>query len=181
MKQLKIGDTAYVPRTKQSEVKKECPVCCGTKQVTLIFGNGDSCVLPCENCKIGYEGPFGYITEYEFSPGAEVITITGIDTEQTKDGEKTTYRHGSENCWANYEAGNVFETQEEAVAKSLELKVAQEKEQSERAFYIKMDKNKSYSQNAGYHLRQAKRDMEQVEYHERMAVLCKSKAKQETP
>jgi hypothetical protein len=47
-----------------------------------------------------------------------------------------------------------------------------------REDHVKHDKNKSYSWNAGYHKREAKRAAKKVEYHTKMAAECKDRRKE---
>jgi hypothetical protein len=167
----KIGDTVWVTRVGQQPVTKPCPICFGKLTVTLIFGNGDECILPCSYCALGYDPPKGTVEEYEYIAEAEPRTITGTETSVSEGGEKATYRSG------HWSMEKVYATKEEALEEAVAHKDEYEKDQLTRAEYIKKDKNKSYSWNAGYHLRNAKRMRREIEYHEKMAVICKSRAK----
>ena len=174
MKQYHVNDTVWLARFNHEQVTKPCPVCFKTRQVTLILGNGDKVILPCNYCERGYIPPSGVITEYEYVAEARQIRITQVDSEETEDGTKYRY-HSSPNYY--HDDGNLlFDTAEEAQIKSLELKEKYEKEQLTRTENIKKSKHKSFSWNAGYHIGEAKRDRKSAEYHEKMAVICKERA-----
>jgi len=64
---FKIGDVVYFASAGQRQVDIPCPVCFGKREVTLILGNGDSVELPCDYCGKGYDGPRGYVLEYEYA------------------------------------------------------------------------------------------------------------------
>ncbi len=53
MPKFKVGDTVWVAKCRYEPVQKLCPTCFGKKEVTLILGNGDSVILPC-NSDLGY-------------------------------------------------------------------------------------------------------------------------------
>jgi len=174
MKQYKVGDEVWWARCGTREVRKPCPICFGDKKVTLTLGNGDEVVLPCDYCgHVLGEEPSGMITEYEYLAEPEPATITRISSEITIAGTEYEYFAG---CY-RIEDEMLFDTELGAIMKCAEVKEKLEKEQITRAEYIKADKLKSYSWNAGYHLRNAKKDRKSAEYHEKMAILCKDRAK----
>jgi len=168
-----IGDEVWWARCGNRNITKTCPICFGKRQVTLILGNNDTLTLPCDYCRKGYEGPRGYIDEHEYIAQPELITISGMHIDKTFDDNKVEYRYGS---WCPYTA-DIFDTKEKAVSRCKEKIIELEKEQQTRAEHIKADKNKSYSWNAGYHLKEAKRHEENAIYHQKHARLCKDKVK----
>ena len=167
-----IGDSVWVARAGSTQVTKPCFVCHTKKEVTLILGNGDEVGLPCDYCARGYERPSGYIQEYEYVAEPERHTISRIETRQEGSKTEVTYYGGSYVLYENI----VFATREESLAKCEELAQKYEKEQSERIDRIKKNVHKSYSWNAGYHMRQVKDHKKQIEYHESMAKICKERA-----
>ena len=170
-----IGDVVYYatfcPKTK---VQVTCPVCYGKLEVTVTLGNGDSVVVPCDFCGKGYEGPQGTVVDYLPVANAEARVVTRINVQVTGDGEKREYV--SMNSVLEDEL--CFATKEEAFARALELKEREETEANTRAERIKKDNLKSYSWNAWYHLRAAKDEEKRMEYHRKMAVLCKARSKE---
>lgn len=173
----KIGDVVYVGTYDNRQSQIECPVCFGKREVTLILGNGDSVITPCDYCGKGHEGPKGFVLQCERIPRAEAALINEIRLELSADGSIVQYHTANYSCYQEYE---VFPTQAEAMAYAQELADKAVKEESERAEYIKNNQAKSYSWNAGYYLRKAKQARDDAEYHERMAVRCKAKAKGES-
>ncbi len=174
-----IGDTIYYATCQNERVSVICPVCHGKLEVTLILGNGDSVILPCDYCGKGYNDPRGYVEEYNYVVTATPFTVTGIEIEQSQNGEKRQYRSGGEHCYHIFEENRCFAIEKEALAAAVFIKEQLDKDQSTRSEYLKQDKRKSFSWNAGYHLRQAKDHRRQAEYHEGKAKLCKARSKEE--
>jgi hypothetical protein len=174
-KLFNIGDVAWFARTGFQEIQEPCQVCFGNKSVTVILGNGDEVIVPCSCCASGYNAPSGLVTHYRIQPAAMAVTITG---REIREGEKTevTY-HGSGGHF--YYSHTLFESFAEALAASKELCEKELHDRENRAEWIKKDTTKSFAWNAGYHLREAQRLREQIAYHERMAVVCKSRTKEE--
>lgn len=172
-----IGDTVYYAAAGNKRIDIPCPICFGKRQVTLILGNGDSVELPCQYCGNGFDTPRGYIEEYEYIAEASPFLITGISINTTESGEKREYRSGSDNCYHNLHEDKCFATIEEALQAAISVKETMENEQKTRTEYIKKDKQKSFAWNAGYHMREAKRNRKDAEYHEEKAILCKAKDK----
>lgn len=169
---FKIGDTVYVSKFGRREVKEKCPVCFGKLVVTLILGDDTPVELPCKYCGRGYDPPSGQVAEWRMDAGAEAVIIDQIRTAQTGAGEKVEYMVGNR----SYYSIDVFSTEQEALDKSERSAAKHRQEQETRAEFIKEDTNKNYSWNAGYHRREAKKAAEKVEYHSRMAKICKAKA-----
>lgn len=170
-----IGDKVWVAICGNTQVRKLCPVCFGKKEVTLILGNDEHCILPCSYCAPGFSSPSGYVNEYEYQTEAKQVTIDGMNIENKRGVESIEYRYNSTECsWCNLDEKKAFGTKEEALEHCKKIKEENEHDQITRAEHIKKDQNKSYSWNAGYHLREAKRERESAERHERLAKICKN-------
>ncbi len=174
MPKFKVGDKVWQARCRWEPIRKLCPTCFGKMEVTLILGNGDSVILPCQGCAQGYEPPVGHIYEYDYVLGPELLIITGMDIEVK--GEKEKVRYHSALSYV-YDEEDLFLDQAEALAKSKEKKRILDEEQKTKSKYLKEKANKSFSWNACYHRREAKRNRKQAEYHDSKAVLCKARAK----
>lgn len=172
-RQYNIGDQVWFARYDTARATKPCPVCFGRKEVTLTLGNGDRVVLPCDCCGHGLDEPTGQITEHEYTANAELVRITTIQSETDLVSEVRKYYFMGR--YAGIE--DLFGTEEEALARCAEKIAQQELEESTRAHRLKANRLKSYSWNAGYHLRQAQDCRKRAEYHERKAVLCRGRAK----
>jgi len=77
-----------------------------------------------------------------------------------------------------YDEKDVWATEGEAQIVANEKKRQLDEDQITRAESIKKDVQKSFSWNAHYHMRHAKKDRESAEYHDKMAVICRSRAKE---
>ena len=169
---IKVGDKVWVARYDMRKVKKTCPVCFGKLEVTLIFGNGEKVKLPCDYCRHGIE-PLGYTMFYEEVAEAELREITAINTTTDTLGTNREYRSGNTVLTQK----DIFGTREEAQARSEQLAKKARQASETQAELVKGNKNKSYSWNAGYHMRCASEARKSIEYHERMAKICSQKGK----
>lgn len=172
MKKYNVGDAVWVARYQRLPLSKVCPVCYEKREVVLILGNGDQVTLPCKYCQSGYDPPTGRVTEYEFTTNPERVTITEVRVSQSTEGETVEYLSSNYILYPNV----VFDTREEALAKGEELAKEQALLESTRVEYLKKDAKKSFSWNAGYHMREAKRHEKDAEYHREKAALCKARA-----
>ncbi len=168
-----IGDTIWKAFAQKTPLEKPCPICYTKRNVTLILGNDDQVVLPCNYCARGYMSPTGYVTEWEYIAEPQPHVVTGLDILKTVDGEAVTYICGS----CHFESDCVFEKKEDAMKLAKEMADKEAKDQITRADSIKKDKHKSFSWNAGYHLRNAKKLEKDILYHKKMAVICKERSK----
>lgn len=168
MKEYNVGDSIWWARCETRQIKKPCPVCFGKKEATLILGNGDEVILPCEYCGYGINAPTGIITGYEYVAEPEHSVITKVKIEVTDDGEERKYYIG--HC--DSDGSDIFDSEAEALAKCTEMAQKREHEQMTLAEHIKENKQKSFLWNAGYHLEAARKSREEAARHERNAVLC---------
>lgn len=176
MKQYKIGDTVWTAHYGTESVEKPCPICFGKKEVTLILGNGDRVVLPCEYCRLGFDAPRGVVTEYEFVADPRAVVIEEIVTTHNTGGERREYRYNVTSCSCSHlDEDGIFDTREDALVKCAEAIKEREKEEITRLENIKANKRKSFAWNAGYHLRNAAKCRREAEHHESCAKLCKEK------
>jgi len=171
MKTYNIGDLVWVATFESREERVACPVCYGNKEVIVILGNGDQVVVVCDYCCKGFEGPQGYVKEYRYAPRTEQVKVTKCSVETTLEGIKTEYRFNNGRL---YQEEDLFDTQEEA-AQAAEIK-AVELEQREMN-KVKYKNEKSYSWNAGYHMRAATQARKDAEHHEQRAKLCKERSR----
>ena len=169
----KVGDFVYVARAGRKEFYKTCDVCFGKKQVVVTLGNDDRVTIPCSYCGAGFADPAGKIRDCEWGVEVKLEKITQVRVSQTDIEEKIEYQSES---WCLHEE-NIFDTREEADARCIAIFEEHKREQETRSDLIKKDKMKSFAWNAGYHLRAVKDAQKQIEYHSRMAVLCKARAK----
>ncbi len=173
MKEIKIGDTIYVSKFGHTQIKIDCPVCFGKKVVVLILGNEDSVEMRCEYCRGDCCSPSnGYVKEWRMSADVETVIVSQIRTRQTASENEIEYQADSR----IYYTKDVFATEEEALTESARRATQYNIDQETKAEHVKGKPDKNYSWNAGYHIREAKKAKEKVEYHSKMAKICKAKA-----
>lgn len=73
-----IGDTYWRASGNARQVEMPCPVCAGKCRITAILGDGEHVSVPCDGCGLGYEGPRGYVAEWEQEPKAVRFVIESI-------------------------------------------------------------------------------------------------------
>ena len=170
---FKVGDTVWWARCRWEPVKIPCDTCFGKLEVTLILGNGDKVVLPCDACGKGYIGPRGYMDQYKYVIDPELVTITGMEVQINGEKEEVRYRSGS----LCYDEKDLFASKDDAALAGVEKKRLLGIEQETKSENIKQDVHKTFSWNAAYHLREVKTAKERIAYHEKKARLCKERVK----
>ena len=163
----KTGDIIWYATFESRETQVPCPVCYGNKTVTVILGNDDHVAVECRYCEVGFQGARGYVIEYVKEPRAEQMTITGRRIEENNGVEEVEYR--SDHYCLN--STRIFDTEPEALACAEKMEEVQESRP-------KYKDEKSYTWNAGYHMKQAASKLKEAEYHRQKAVMCKSKSKE---
>ena len=173
---FKVDDVIYVAKFNKRKFYVDCPVCFKKGTVDLILGNGDIVTMPCEFCTNGAgTSPSGHVSDYRLEAGTEAIVVNEVEMKVTNQGQKVEYVSG----YCLYQADVVFETADDAMKYAV-LKVAeQNKELETKAEHIKGKPHKNYSWNAGYHMREARDHEKKIEWHKKMAVICKAKAEVE--
>lgn len=171
-----IGEVVWVARCGQIQVQKPCPVCFGRRSVTLILGNEEHVVLPCEYCGLGsLNGPRGYEMVYEYHADPQTAVITGRSVEEGPDGSKVRYSSAPYGLYPE----DIFDNEPECRARCEVKRAEHEAEQGQRNFWGKEKAHKSFAWHLGYHRREAKEAQRKLEYHTRMAGFCKERAKPE--
>lgn len=168
-----VGDTAWYAKCAHELIKKTCPTCFGKLEVTLILGDGDAVILPCEACGKGYEGPRGYIEEYAYVVEPIVFIITRMTINHDGSGNNIEYASG----YNTYKDEDVFLTKEEALVRAKAKKERLDEEQRTRAECLKYNTNKNFSWNAAYHMREAKRLRSDALRHDEKAKRCKERSR----
>lgn len=174
MKKYNVGDHVWLVHCGTCRVEEICPVCFGEKRVTLILGNRDLITLPCDYCSKGFDFPRGYIVEYRYVSTTEHVMITDVHVAQSIN--KETIEYISDHGYLREE--DIFDTEAEALVRCETKTLEMEHERITKSEYIKANTQKSFSWNAGYHLRAAKKSQESVDYHNKMAVICKAKSRE---
>ncbi len=157
-----IGDKVWLANCGTKEKRNPCPICAGKLKVTLTLGSGEQCILDCDYCAKGYEGPQGYELELEPYIKPELVTVSVFET----DGKNFNY-HFEEEFYA--EQDKVFLTKEAAEVKCAQIAAEMAIQEQKRLEWAKENSKKKYSWHAGYHKREAKRHEEQMNYHEKKA------------
>jgi hypothetical protein len=171
MKEYKVGDKVWYATFDQREERVPCPVCYGNKKVVVVLGNGEEVQVDCRYCEVGFEGSKGWVKEYTKLPRAEYRMIDKITIEE----DMGTRQFEFQSDRYLLKPDQMFETEEEALKYA---EVMAEKENQAKVDKPKFKDEKTYAWNAGYHMKAAKRNREEAEYHENKAKICKSKAKE---
>jgi hypothetical protein len=80
---FQLGDTYWLPSTSPRHVVEACPVCAGTKVVTVLAG-AERFVVECDACGLGYQGPQGTVGVWRYEPHAApfiIASVTRLDAE----------------------------------------------------------------------------------------------------
>jgi hypothetical protein len=170
-KVYKVGDWVWYATYDSEEIKVPCPVCYGNKVVTVILGNGDEVTVECDYCGKGWQNAPGYVTEYQRIPKAEQHMITKRRIEDGRDGEEIEYISSS----YILRIEQMFDDEQEAYDYAVGLA---EKVTQDNLDKPKYKNEKSYTWNAGYHLKNAASKRKEAEYHEAKAKICKARSKE---
>lgn len=174
----KIGDKVWLARYTFEKKYRDCIVCFGNREVTVILGDGTHVMVNCEHCSAGFESPTGEESYYEYTVEPELITITDIESHATAEGITYEYTHRISDCQRQCLPNDIiFDTEEEARAKGIELKEIAESNQIQRGLLGKNLKHKSYSHKAGYWIGQANKARKDAERYDKYARICKEKSK----
>lgn len=73
-----IGQELWAPASYPEKVRVSCPVCFGTLAVIVEMGDGERVGVPCEACGKGYQGPQGFVEEWEYTPSARKFVVAGV-------------------------------------------------------------------------------------------------------
>lgn len=171
------GKTVWTPIATQKLATRACPICFGKGRVTLILGNGDSCILPCDYCGKGHDVALGTVDEYDFVCDAYSVYVQYVSIRNKgADDEEISLQEASGRC--TY-AKNAFLTKEEALSAAQAIKEKNEQEEIRRISFLKKDKKKSFSWNAGYYLRQINDLKKEIALNERKVIYCKARSKKD--
>lgn len=177
MQEFNVGDWVWCARLSQEKVAVPCPICFTKKVVTVRLGNGDEVEVDCDYCGHGYDRSTGYVSEYMEQARPERYLITSKTV--ADDGREKRITYYSDH-WYFEDSGNLlFATEAEAGARALELAAERKHEEETKAEFLKKNKSKSYSWNAGYHLQQARDHEAEAQRHREKARLCKARAGEE--
>jgi hypothetical protein len=122
-----IGDKVWVAGSSYKQTSVLCPSCFGTKEWTIIFGDGSREQCPCQTCKRGWEPGTGYLYFNEWQPTVRLVTIGSVrfNDEAEYMCEETGLGSG-----ALYRDKDIFGTEEEAQA---EAEIIYEKQMADLA------------------------------------------------
>ena len=75
-----VGDQLWMPVGEPYEVIVPCPVCNGSRVFDVILGSGERLTLPCEGCRLGYEGPRGSVRTWDHTPRAVAFIVDDVES-----------------------------------------------------------------------------------------------------
>lgn len=133
-----IGQLLWMPMGDAHKAQLPCPVCDGALAVTVILGSGERIGVPCDACGIGFDGPRGFIEEYEHDPKAIPFVIASVESFHNNE-----WRLRSETgAW--HEFTDLYATEGEA----LDVAVKRAADQHERNMQSRQHKRKSTARQA---------------------------------
>lgn len=171
-REYEIGDKVWYANVGTQSVTETCEVCFGKRLVTVILGNGDEVVTPCDYCGNGYEGPKGVTSSYQYVAKPELVEITSKDVREGPRGKEIRYGRGPHG--STLEEHMIFDSEEEAAERARTSQLEHEARETANKKSRKENNYKSYSWHVGYHMKEAKEHHRKAEYHERRAALCKA-------
>ena len=115
---FEIGRTYWLPSHSPRHVIESCPVCAGSKFVTVLAAD-EKFVVECDACGLGYQGPQGVVGVYHYDPHADPFVIARV---VRVEGDEWTVESMA---GMQAEFGRLCETQPEALAKSQAACLAQ--------------------------------------------------------
>ncbi len=157
MKQL--GETAWLAKARQHcKTEQPCPDCAGRKFVEVGLGDGSWVTVDCENCKLGYEPPRGYVLVDSYKPDVDLVTVGKIESELV-DGEQVSFYSGE--GFYRVQESDLFECKLDALERAQVLTDARVGDENARHLRKEKD-SRTWSWNATYHrrcIRQAEKDL----------------------
>lgn len=153
-----IGDVVWYAARTEQEKTMECPDCCGKKFLTVIFGDDSRVTIDCITCSRGYEPPKGYVT---YTTQKSSTRQVGIERMEIGCGEE---KYGFGSCYLA-DATELFDTEEEAEKRAVELAIEQEKAELAR-INMKGERHRTWAWNATYHRKCIKDAKKSIAYHE---------------
>lgn len=179
MAEFKVGDTAWYARSFPRLARETCPVCFGNRSVTVILGSGETVITPCDYCGKGFEGPRGFVEEYDHEPRAERVTVRELRVEEDASGRSVEYGVGAGEgtFWAKLGV-DLFADEAGAAAAAAAKAAANAEAEEHRAAFRRRHAVKSATWAVGYHLREAKEHRRKQEWHEARAATLKARAKE---
>ena len=167
----------WARQARTKEVNVPCPVCFGKKRVTLILGDDSEVSIACDHCGRGWVGPRDYVIEHQPIMGPVHVCITAIKREETSEGTKVEYRVGPDRSYSTPNLEDLFATEAEAQARcdvlAAELTAKEECRVRKPNGYVLAQ----YAWSAGHHTAAAADARRSIEYHERMAIMCKERGR----
>jgi hypothetical protein len=116
---FEIGRTYWLPSYSPRLVVEPCPVCAGSKHVTVL-APAEQFIVDCDGCGLGYLGPQGTVNVYHYEPYAAPFVIGKV---VRVEGEQWTVESMAR---AQAVFDTLCETQPEALEKSKAAYLAQE-------------------------------------------------------
>lgn len=152
-----IGQTLWAPRTHGEKVRVTCPACLGLGVIEFKYGDGVE-AMRCDACACGYDGPRGYIEEYDFSPNVTEFVVADVESMHS----------GRWSLRATTGAVEYFETLCATEAEALAESVRRCAEQEERNMQSRQHKRNGKAKatwSAMYHKNQIKDLERQIAWH----------------
>lgn len=161
-KELNIGDKVWWAVCKSEQVKNECIVCFGKREITILLGNGEQVKTECEYCKNGFENARGFTMDYKRTSDIKEIIITGKEVVENEKGRKIEYRYQN---YCLYFNDNIFIVKEDAENRLVEMIKEYEQEEVKRIIERKKSITNHLSWSIGYYKKELKNAQNKVDYY----------------
>jgi len=170
-----MGDTVWAASFQARQESVVCPDCGGTLKLKVTLFDGTEYIIDCQTCAHGYDPPRGYIFIWKAKATACQVTLGGLEIRQ---GSPVEYRESlGSSCGRIYQEEDLFLTEEEALIRAEEKRLAYEADEEKR-FQAKLKPTRKWAWHVTYHRRELKRAEADAEHHARKLGIAKKKAKE---
>ena len=154
-----IGQQMWMAIGQSEQVTKPCPVCNGDRAVTIILGTGEHVTVMCDGCGLGFEGPRGYIQEWEHHPRAVPFVIASVKSFRDDEWELLS----TDGAWASF--SKLFQTEDEA-REAAAIQAAAQRERNMQSYQHTKRKAQHLTWTVQYHRGCIKDLQRQITWHE---------------
>lgn len=161
-----IGDLVYCAGWRSKPEYVTCPDCGGTGELTVVLYNEERLTIACRNCERGYSGSQGRVEYYHLEPEVRTGAVMGITVDGGPIEDPIEYRVQAcdgKSGYSMYLESRVFATEQEALAKAVELTVLETEKNRKRALESKERDGSSWAWEVNYHRKQIRDAEKQIE------------------
>lgn len=159
---IDIGGTYWVAASTPHQVSVPCPVCAGQRWFTVILGSGETLQVECDGCGHGYDGPRGFIQQYQHEPAVKQVVVDRVASMPGSGREEWSfYTLGK----GYYDQRELFTTEADAMAHAT-VKAAAQHELNMESYQRKKKKTQRAGWSVRYHREQIADMQRRIAWHE---------------